>query len=170
MILKSPFLIQNFHFLVTHIRVTSHLEKGVPNDAKMTLNTTKPQIPDIIPPKSPSPESPKSVYFTLGTTVFESRATLWDKGWMTPKWPWILKVKGIPYTWYYFHRVPNFNHVRSTPHHFQVTIHSETSTQHDPRMTLNPKGQMYPIYVLVLPILVIPMSPKYHRSRWDGYP
>ena len=46
-----------FHSLMYHIQVTDHFETSAPNDAKMTLNTTKSQLLHIF--FANTPMSPK---------------------------------------------------------------------------------------------------------------
>ena len=70
----------------------------------------------------------------------------------TPKWPWTLKVIGIPYTYGNFPN-PNFQSLNftSTARHFQVGGRFGRSAPSDPKMALNTLRSKVPILHITTP-------------------
>ena len=125
-----------FHSTASSFWVTRHFENGAPDDPKMTLNSTRSNVPQICGTGVPHSQIQSVLLYRQD---FLSYWPIWDN-WT--KWPRTWEGQMYPI---HVLLVSTSTKFHSTTSHFQDTGHFETSAPNDPKiMNLNPTRSNVP--------------------------
>ena len=134
-----------FRSTTSRFQVTCHFETNALNDPKMTLNTTKSNVPHIC--VTSIHESHISLHFALQPAVFQLQAIVRQVHWMTPSWLWTLPSQISLYMYNYCLWVSNFTTFHSMTSRFEIQASLRQAHQMTPKWPWTVQGLMCHILV-----------------------